>query len=486
MLRALIKKELRLAVRSRRVWFALAAMSALSLVAMAGGVVEHLSRRDAFSRLTDYGAVSFQKQKAAHPHQIAHNGYVVARPPAPLGFLDGGVETAYGTYVRLDAHTTRSLQGSRSSELARGPGAGRFDLGLLLAIFAPAVLILLGYDQIAGEKTRGTYDMLRVGGLDPASLLASKLLGLLLRVLIAVMAPSVTAVLFACGIIGEWPLARLALWLAAHALALLVWMLIVLLTSTLARTPQGALLVAFAIWGALALGAPPFAGGLASALRPLPPLGEEMVQAEKWAASAHAQNESLRAQAIRDVQKRHPAWNGTGEAPEVLDAVMLRLADADVAKKVAAVLDVMERDEDEQQELATVASMISPAGLASLASSAIAGSDIAHMRALWRHYEGYRVSLMAWFNDWWAKNGRGGFDQYQTDRTFSAFQDAPKLVQPRFGIRFALRRACLSIVLLLGSVAAVTSLLFGAVRRSLLPRGSRTPARSARAVGPAA
>lgn len=458
MLGALTRKEIRLAWRSRRVWFSAFGMAALSLIAMSAGAIEHSGRSRAYAQIASYADASFKKQKAAHPHQIAHNGYVVSRPPAPLGYLDGGIETAYGGYLRLDAHRTRLLQGARTSELTRAPGAGRFDLGLLLAVFAPALLVILGYDQIASEKTRGTLDMLRVSGVRTWPLVASKLAGFSVRVLIAVGLPVTIAAVAGTLFAEEAPSpARLALWFFGHALAVFVWMLIILATSALARTPQGALLLGFTVWAVLALLVPPFAGGLASAVRPLPPLGEEMVRAEKWAASAHAQNEALRTAAILDIKKRYPSWDGSGRPPEVIDAVMLRIADAEVAKRVMGLLDRMAAEEDRQEELATLASMISPSGLASLASSAIAGSDLAHMRAKWRHYEDYRVSLMAWFNDWWAKNGTGGFDAYSIDQSFAAFDQAPRLVQPVLGLRFALERALLPLALL--SVAALLAVL---------------------------
>src|SRR5262245_49252441 len=170
-------------------------MAILAAIAAASGASEHASRAAAFRELTAYGDASFKSQKAAHPHQIAHNGYVVARPPAPLGYLDGGVELAYGTYVRLDAHRTRALAGARTAELTRGPGAGRFDLGVVFAFFAPAVLILLGYDQIVGEKTRKTLDILRTLGVRRGPLLVSKLAGMAMRAAIAVIAPSLLGVL---------------------------------------------------------------------------------------------------------------------------------------------------------------------------------------------------------------------------------------------------------------------------------------------------
>lgn len=429
-------------------------MAILSLIAAASGASEHASRAEKYRELSEYGAAAFNTQKAAHPHAIAHNGYVVARPPAPLGYLDGGVELAYGTYVRLDAHRTRALAGARTAELTRGPGAGRFDLGVLFAFFAPAVLILLGYDQIVGEKTRKTLDVLRTLGVKRGALLISKLAGLSMRAAIAVIAPGLIGVVLAMVIAREGPSLRFVAWLVAHGLALAVWMVLISAISAAANTRESALLAGLAVWAVLALALPPLAGAIAAAVKPLPPAGEEIVQAETWAASAHEANEELRARAIRDVQRRHPSWNGLDPSPEVLDAVMLRLADAEIAAKVGGLLDRLEQDGDAQERVATIASMFSPSGLASLASSAIAGSDLAHMRATWRHYESYRVSLMAWFNAWWAKNGGGGFDSFSAEKNFAAFSEAPQLVQPAPSLEYSLRRAHVALLLLALSALA--------------------------------
>lgn len=425
-------------------------MVVLSLIAAASGASEHAARRAQYLELSAYGEAAFNTQKAAHPHQIAHNGYIIARPPAPLGYLDGGVELAYGSYVRLDAHRTRALAGARTSELTRGPGAGRFDLGVLFAFFAPALVILLGYDQVVGEKTRKTFDILRTLGVRREAMLISKIAGLSLRTGIAVVLPALLGVLVAMLIGGEGPSVRLAVWLAVHALALSVWMAIVLAVSSLARTREGALLGGLSCWAVLALALPPLAGSIAAATKALPPAGEEIVKAETWAASAHEANEELRARAVRDVQKRHPAWNGLDPAPEVLDAVMLRLADAEIAQKVGGLLDQLERDGDEQERIAILASSLSPSGLASLASSAIAGSDLAHMRSAWRHYEDHRVRLMAWFNEWWAKNGAGGFESFDGEKSFAAFQEAPRLSDPSRPLAWSFERAQRSVWLLCG------------------------------------
>lgn len=464
-LKALLLKELRLAVRSRRVWWTALAMTLLGAIAAAAGGAQHAARQALHQDLSAYGAQSFGAQRPDHPHAVAHNGYVVSRPPAPLGYLDAGVEAAYGRWLRLDAHQTRPLAGARTAELTRGPGAGRFDLGLLLAAFAPLLVILLGYDQIVREKRRGTWAMMRSAGARPGPLVVSKLGGLAARTLLAVLLPSLVCLLVLTAKLGTLDL-RAALWISGHLLSLLVWCAVVLLLSALARTVQGALLLGVALWATLALFLPPLAGGLARVVAPVPPPGEAMVKAAAFADSAHAQSEKLRSAALQDIRRRHPSWDGTGEPPEVVDAVMLRLADAKASGRMLELFDRMDREADRQERLAATFATLSPTGLASLLSSGLAGSDLPHLRASFRHFEAYRVTLMAWFNDWWAKQGGGGFDDYDKTR-FDAFEDAPRPPPFELPLEFALRRAALPAALLaLAGLLAVVA-LWWAVKRQL-------------------
>lgn len=467
MLHALLSKELRLATRSRRVWWAFGAMAILCGTSAAVGTIEHRARATEHAALTNFAEKSFAGQKPDHPHSIAHNGYVVSRPPAPLGFLDGGIETAYGRWLRLDAHQTRPLAGARTSELVRGPGAGRFDLGLLLAMFAPVVVLLLVFDQIARERRRGTLAMLSAAGLSWWPYALSKLYGAAIRMAIAIGLPAVVASVVASVVVGSMDLGRLGLFFVVHTVALVAWALVLLTLSSWAASSRSALVAGFLVWGALALFVPPLSGAVSQIVAPVAPPGANMVKAQSWAESAHRQTESLRSAALAEIRRRHPNWNGEGDPPEVVDAVMLALADRDAAKKMRALFSTLDAEQDRQERWAASLSLVSPSGLASLASSAIAGSDLAHMRGVFEHYEAYRRELMTWFNGWWAKEGKGGFGDYDDEKKFDAFDQAPRPAVPHFSLGFAARRASFSLLLLILTTFVVAMIYGSAVRRSL-------------------
>ncbi len=136
---------------------------------------------------------------------------------------------------------------------------------------------------------------------------------------------------------------------------------------------------------------------------------------------------------------------------------MLRLADAESSKKMFDLFESLDAESDRQERLAAIFAMTSPTGLASLASSALAGSDLAHLREAFRHFERYRVRLMSWFNDWWAREGKGGFDQSGVEKKFADFTGAPRPEPFSLPLAYSLDRARFAVMLLLilGALAAL-------------------------------
>ncbi len=459
MWQALLKKELKVAWRTRRLWWVSGGATVLTALAVLLGTSEWLEAQKLVLQLQSFGEQRFSAQRPDHPHTIAHQGYLVARPPAPLGFLDSGAEAAYGRWLRLDAHQARFLEGARTAERVRGPGGGRFDLGVWMAVFAPALVLLLGFDLFAGERQRGTWTLLRVARVQPGALLIAKLAGLGFRVSVALVAPLLVGTTMAVMAVGGADPVRLSVWLLLQLLGLLVWSLWTLVASAWADSPKTALGLGLGLWVSLALLVPPVAGALASLFVAQPPPGEVLVKAATWAESAHAATEALYQRAVADVRRRHPDWR-EGEPPEALDAVMLRLADNEAATQMRGLLAELSAAQAQEARWAAGLGFFSPSGLVTLAGSAWAGSDLAHLEHTQRHYENFRVALMTWFNQWWAKQGQGASESLR----FSNFAEAPRPGSLRFSNSMAWSQAWLPMVLLLGLALGLSLLLMRLLR----------------------
>ncbi len=172
--KALLLKELRLAARARRVRWAALGMALLSGVAVLVGGAEHAARVELHQALTTYGEKSFGEQRPDHPaldrpqwlRRIASAG----APRLPRRRRRGRLRALPPARRPPDPSSHRRADGRALPRARRR--ALRF-LGLLLAVFAPAIVVLLGFDQIAGEKRRGTWAMLRSTGVRPGALAAS-------------------------------------------------------------------------------------------------------------------------------------------------------------------------------------------------------------------------------------------------------------------------------------------------------------------------
>jgi ABC-2 type transport system permease protein len=63
-------------------------------------------------------------QPDRHPHRVAHYGFLVFRPRAPLSFFDTGVENYTGTSLFLEAHRrTPRTSSTRRKPTARAGSA---------------------------------------------------------------------------------------------------------------------------------------------------------------------------------------------------------------------------------------------------------------------------------------------------------------------------------------------------------------------------
>jgi ABC-2 type transport system permease protein len=232
---------------------------------------------------------AFETQPDRHPHRMVHYGHFVFRPLNPLAAFDAGIDPYTGHTLFLEGHRQNSANFGdvrQSSLLLR---FGQLTPAFVLQVLAPLLLVFIGHAAVARERERGTLRVLLAQGLPPRALVAGKGLALLAvaGLMLLPAAVALTAIAVAAPASAG---AALALGLA-HAAWLGLWVLGVVLASTLARRGRDALLALLAAWAVGVVLLPRLAPELVTATLALPTrLETDIAVARELAALGDSHN----------------------------------------------------------------------------------------------------------------------------------------------------------------------------------------------------
>lgn len=232
---------------------------------------------------------AFETQPDRHPHRMVHYGHFVFRPLNPLAAFDAGIDPYTGHTLFLEGHRQNSANFGdvrQSSLLLR---FGQLTPAFVLQVLAPLLLVFIGHAAVARERERGTLRVLLAQGLPPRALVAGK--GLALLAVAGLMLLPAAVALAAIAVVAPASAgAALALGLA-HAAWLGLWVLGVVLASTLARRGRDALLALLAAWAVGVVLLPRLAPELVTATLALPTrLETDIAVARELAALGDSHN----------------------------------------------------------------------------------------------------------------------------------------------------------------------------------------------------
>ncbi len=219
------------------------------------------------THLQESAEAAFLEQPDRHPHRMVHYGHYVFRTPPPLGMIDPGVDAYTGTSIFLEGHRQNSAMFAEERASGGLSVFGGLTPAFVLQVFAPLLLILIGYASVTRELEAATFRQLVAQGVPPHEILLGK--GLALAGVAALMvAPLLVGAVAAFGA-GE-ALGLVAYFLFGYFLYLLVWGGVIVLVSGYVRTGATSLGVLFVLWIALAVLLPRVASSTAGSLLPVP------------------------------------------------------------------------------------------------------------------------------------------------------------------------------------------------------------------------
>lgn len=208
---------------------------------------------------------SFVDQPDRHPHRMVHYGHYAFRTPSPLSTLDPGIDAYTGNSIFLEGHRQNSAMFADSRQGTALTKLGSLTPAFIVQTLAPLLLILIGYSGISRERESQTLSYLLSQGTSGVTLIAGKGLALL-SVVALILTPLTISALFTLGS-GEGLLA-VASFVLGYALYLIVWVLLILLASSVFSKNSGSFTALAFVWILLCIVMPRVASTTASTAVP--------------------------------------------------------------------------------------------------------------------------------------------------------------------------------------------------------------------------
>ena len=239
------KDEWRYWLRSKLAMTVLAIGLLLTLSSVVVTAITMLELSHARHELQTTSDKSFVDQPDRHPHRMVHYGHYAFRRPSPLSTLDPGIDAYTGNSIFLEGHRQNSAMFADQRQGTALTKLGSLTPAFIVQTLAPLLLILIGYSSISRERELQTLSYLLAQGTSGITLIAGKGLALL-SVAGLIIAPLAVSALFTVSA-GESLLA-VASFVVGYALYLSVWVLLILLASSVLNKNSSSFTALAFIW----------------------------------------------------------------------------------------------------------------------------------------------------------------------------------------------------------------------------------------------
>ena len=170
----LIKLELTMLIRERRVLWLLLGVAALILLSFMLVALETANANAAKYSTARAERERWLNQDQKDPHSAAHHSIYAFKPAPALATLDPGIEPFVGQSVWLEAHAQNDMLHRPKGEAGSLQRAGLVNPAALLATLAPVVAFVLAFIVVARDRERGTLRLALGAALRPRQILAAK------------------------------------------------------------------------------------------------------------------------------------------------------------------------------------------------------------------------------------------------------------------------------------------------------------------------
>jgi ABC-2 type transport system permease protein len=402
MIATVARKEFLEMARSGRFRWAAAAILVLLLGSLVTGWHQYVTAGRQHRAMQQMERERWLNQDDMHPHEAAHIGLYVSRPPSPLPAMDNGVNAYTGVVSHLEAEEQKLFQFKPAQDEPPAQRLAELTVAAALQHLVPLLIIVSLFPAFVSEREHGTLRLLMSLGVRKSQFAWGKVLGTLAPIMLFLGLAAILGVV-ALGLNSapdELMLAmpRAALLLIGYLAYFAIFAGLSLAVSAFARSSQQALTVLLAVWFINCVAAPAAAMNLAAYLYP-EPNGFEfragIMEDQAKGAAATAQQISVQRQ--RQIDLLHAKYGRSVElSPEGIDILRTEVRDREMYEKhFSRLYRAYEVQNGLYQYAAVAAPLISIQSL----SMAMTGSDLRHIRHFADSAEEYRRTFVGILNE---------------------------------------------------------------------------------------
>lgn len=315
-----LQREWREARREGRVYWLCLVIFLVMLGVMISVWHSHHSLLEQKQQVAESERQRWLNQGEKDPHSAAHYGVYVIKPGSPLAIVEPGLNPFQGQTLLLEAHKQSEALFRPIQDAIPMQRFGELTPGFAIQMLLPLLMILLGFQSLAGERERGTLKQLLVAGASPSRIFWSKA-GSLLSLGLLFLMPVMMYLLLIAPVLADGFVA--SDWLRCFAMALcylvylLIWVLLTLFVSALSKSSRIALVTLLIVWASLCLLMPKIAMewatqsvSLDSARLFQSRMESEIYTPERLAAIEKYKRETLAKHQVDDVDDLPFDWSG--------------------------------------------------------------------------------------------------------------------------------------------------------------------------------
>ena len=461
--RATFCNEIRLLLRDR---FCIVLLACFSIGLAWASWTSHGSWREFANQQVELQSESREawlSQTTANAHMATHVGQTVYKPVSPLASFDPGAISEFGSSIFVQSHTQSVAKNPPTWDDVDLIQNEAYSPAVLLELFGPLLVIVLGIASIAREKEGGTLSVLLTTGSRWSAIASGKGLAVMLT-LFVVAAPGLVLVFLPWFGSGRLFL-PLDLFIRESALLVMLavyfagWFGLTIFVASRSNSISGSFSVLIALWSILALVMPRIAGDVANFASPLPTNAEVRLEKEH---AVHDSNQASteRAKATKALEEKLLAEFKVEKIEDLpIDMAGARMIQQE--ETTNQLYDEIERRvtdaKNRQNEIIGGFQFASPYMAIRAVSTSFAATDRKHHFDFLKNAENYRRQYVKELNTSEMKRNKPG----STPEARREFWAQVSEFQPRFVASAADLRRCMAAmccVMIWGIVAIVAAL----------------------------